>query len=1252
MISLLLCCVILSTAIISFVFVRQMTYILQSSATENMVRLCKDNAHVLNTALDGMESSVDMLAHYMTENIPSAEILHDKDSAEYAEYFTKINQVAVNHAHVLEGVVAVYAVFDPAEYDGAGFFYRADEQGALQKLPFSAQNVTQTSNWSQSTAAGVPVWIDHSQATNGTDTARTFSYVVPLYQGETLLGIVGMDFSYTMLQQAIAGIKLLNTGFACVLGHSGSIIAHPTLTENTIVEDRREESGFANVRTQLAKTKRAAFESGSYDIDKAVLGELFPYEMQGEEHQLVMCALQNNMVLCLTAPSSEIFAEQTAVISEAFLALILIVITAILAAVLFSSHLTAPIIALKKAASRFTDGDLNTPVTSSAQDEIGELASSFEKARAQMKNYLDDLYREAHIDSLTGTHNKSAFIDAENAINEKIQAGTAAFSIALFDVNYLKITNDIFGHIVGDELLQTVANCMKNTFGPQNVYRIGGDEFVALLCTDDVQKHVENANACFAQIEGSSLITYPDVPVSSAMGIATFSPESDTSLADVLTRADRMMYKNKTEIKKNTPFWQKDLNAMRQSQIQRYLEFLKTLSESMGSYPFLYDITTNTNWFFNDINKDYPICRDGCPTNTVEEMMAVVHPADREALAADLQKIADGTSLEHNMNYRWINRNGVPVWINCHGKVINDTQGKPFLMIGRVSDTLLRPWYNPRTGLFNKEKFALDFQNGDLVAFRRFVLINVDNLSHINLKHGHAYGDKALSMLANTLVKRFPNNTIYHMEKDYFVLLLNTTKEAKIRQLVEQIQLDVEEMMSVSVAIVPNEKQYHMDASSIYEHARLLLKANKTESGGSVSFFTKEDFANTIFDIELAEELERSVYEEGYNGFHLCYQPQVDAKTHHVVCAEALLRYTSPVKGVVPPVSFIPILERTRLICEVGTWVLKKAIAQCALWREKQPNMTISVNLSPVQLQDEYLADTVITLLDNHGVPASALTLELTESIELEDSPFEKIFAQLRRAGVHISIDDFGTGYANIAYLKKIQADEVKIDRLFVKDLKQGSFNQNLIANLATFAKDNELLLCIEGVETPAELAVLELSEPDLLQGYLFDKPLAAEEFEKRYIPQQESVTWGFEEELKKQREHVQFTYFDVKNILSKVEIGLWTLRYRKTQFSGELYCDDITRNLLSLGADLSPAQCFDYVMSRVHETDMAHVLEMLQMIGDAERVEQFEFLWKHPTNGNIQLRVTGKFTEETSNGMFVFEGLARQLQIRDNADT
>lgn len=186
----------------------------------------------------------------------------------------------------------------------------------------------------------------------------------------------------------------------------------------------------------------------------------------------------------------------------------------------------------------------------------------------------------------------------------------------------------------------------------------------------------------------------------------------------------------------------------------------------------------------------------------------------------------------------------------------------------------------------------------------------------------------------------------------------------------------------------------------------------------------------------------------------------------------------------------IPVLEQSGLICPVGLWVLREALRLCRRWRETFPEFHISVNMSYRQLEQASIAEDVLDLVNSSGVPGSALTIEITESMELVDYPqLNQLFCRWRRYGIQISVDDFGTGYSSLGRLKDMEIDEIKIDRCFVTNVQNSAYNYRLLNNTLDLADTSSVRTCCEGVDTVEELHVLRELRCSLVQGYLFAKP-------------------------------------------------------------------------------------------------------------------------------------------------------------------
>ncbi len=199
----------------------------------------------------------------------------------------------------------------------------------------------------------------------------------------------------------------------------------------------------------------------------------------------------------------------------------------------------------------------------------------------------------------------------------------------------------------------------------------------------------------------------------------------------------------------------------------------------------------------------------------------------------------------------------------------------------------------------------------------------------------------------------------------------------------------------------------------------------------------------------------------------------------------------------VSPAACIPVLEQSSLIVPVGLWVIRTALQQCRAWRKVIPDFRVSVNMSYVQLRHPEIQADVLRMVKESGVPGSALTIEVTEGMELRNYPhLNTVFSAWKREGIEISVDDFGTGYSSLSWLKELAIDEIKIDRCFVRDIQHSAYNFRLLSNIIELADSAQVRVCCEGVESAEELAELERLHPDLYQGFFFARPVLPGQFD------------------------------------------------------------------------------------------------------------------------------------------------------------
>lgn len=672
------------------------------------------------------------------------------------------------------------------------------------------------------------------------------------------------------------------------------------------------------------------------------------------------------------------------------------------------------------------------------------------------------------------------------------------------------------------------------------------------------------------------------------------------------------------------------------------LKLIETVNRATDDYLFIWDIGADKRWFFGDIDKHYDIRKNGSETNSTPEMMKIIDPADRNAVLKSLKQIAKGEKDTHNMDYRWINRNGGKIWINCHGTVIRDDAGNPHLMIGRVSEEMLRHLYNPLTGLWNKNKLHQDLKNILETNSGFLMFLDIDGLATINLTHGRSYGDQLLKEIAQ-LCENLPESTAaYHVDHNYFALVLRAQNESEVYTVYERIKETMADKCTFTASAVPINKRLFMDETQLLDAVNMTLKKAKELSGNRIEFFSEEDLLYKISSLALLEDLKQSV-ENGYAGFEVYYQPQIQLGNYDIYGVEALLRYHSPSRGKdVFPNEFIPVLEQSKLIKEVGLWVLEQALAQCKIWRKTLPHLHVSVNFSALQFDDPNLVEKVLARLKSAGLSGEALTIEITESIELHTSPqLIDTLKYFKRHHINFSIDDFGTGYSNLSYLKQMNVDEIKIDRVFVSGIEKGSYNHNLISNVIEFAKNNAIRICCEGVENTNELLILEPLQPNLVQGYLFDKPNSAQMIEKIYIDPS-AKEYGERLQLIRKihdiRESAGVIHFDPKAVMRASGIGLWIMRFHKSKQHFELYLDDVGEHLLSLPPNLSSRDCYLYWHSNLHPESIAHVEALLLQMMQCDKTLQIEFLWRHPKLGDIKTIFSGK-RSNASESIIAMEG-------------
>ena len=372
------------------------------------------------------------------------------------------------------------------------------------------------------------------------------------------------------------------------------------------------------------------------------------------------------------------------------------------------------------------------------------------------------------------------------------------------------------------------------------------------------------------------------------------------------------------------------------------------------------------------------------------------------------------------------------------------------------------------------------------------MLFDLDNFKDVNDTQGHDAGDKLLQDLASRLsFFRKTSETLYRLGGDEFALVSHDLTEemalerAKvIREKISQPYQIYDSLIQIGacIGIVISDGESRTDY--LYKCADLALYEAKKEGSGYVQIFRpgmlQRQQENKSFEDDLMQALERGE-------FRVYYQPIADAMNGEIYGYEALVRWFHPLRGSVPPTEFIPVAEKIGLINALGEWVLKTACEAAASWSSP---LKVSVNVSPVQLMNSSLTDTVVTILRTTGLDPYRLDLEITESdVFNENTRSLEILSQLRELGVQISIDDFGTGYSSLSRLSYFPFDKIKIDRSFVINIPDQKDDLDIVRLIISMGKSLHMRIVAEGVETEEQLQSLRKLGCDLVQGYLIGKP-------------------------------------------------------------------------------------------------------------------------------------------------------------------
>ncbi|UQQ28975.1 bifunctional diguanylate cyclase/phosphodiesterase [Enterobacter bugandensis] len=415
--------------------------------------------------------------------------------------------------------------------------------------------------------------------------------------------------------------------------------------------------------------------------------------------------------------------------------------------------------------------------------------------------------------------------------------------------------------------------------------------------------------------------------------------------------------------------------------------------------------------------------------------------------------------------------------------------------------------FDALTGLANRQQMDIRMQDclhSALLSNKQFgvVFLNVDRFRRVNDTWGHSVGDELLITIAQRITSLLTREmTLARLGGDAFILLVPECDEEKLTTLLTTLLADMRRPLSLcghtlSTTLSAGVSLYPQDGETLHElkfKADAALHHVKQDGRNGWAFYRPEMSTAVPAQPGFLQELYQALESDR---FELWYQPTWHAKEKTIHGFEALLRWRHPEQGVLLPGLFLPTLEQTDLIIPVGNWAIEAACRQLHFWTEQGfSQWTLSLNLSPIQFEQPDIFHIVSSMLDKYNLSPSRLILEVTESTALKnlDRSIELLNA-FNHAGITVSIDDFGTGYSNLLMLSVLPAKELKIDKSFVSSMLGNEKSRKLVETIINIARTMEMTVVAEGIETDEQQAILTSLGCDYLQGYLFSRPLPAEQ--------------------------------------------------------------------------------------------------------------------------------------------------------------
>lgn len=720
------------------------------------------------------------------------------------------------------------------------------------------------------------------------------------------------------------------------------------------------------------------------------------------------------------------------------------------------------------------------------------------------RDLLNHLHLLSYHDALTGAYNR-------NALYEHSQGFMKAGSIGLVycDITGLKHVNDSLGHAEGDKLIQHSYQVIRNGLNTDCIYRVGGDEFLAVfldICETEFMRAVKKLRQDIQKDKNHIASGY------------IWSDKVGEDLDVLISLADQTMYEDKKAYRHRM-----GESEIRDKKQREHLDgkdkmdsiFYRFLDTTYHDMEFLFRAMAQDNtqgyFYFGDMKKNVFFISDnmkdefGFESNVVPALLhewekRIPSSKAREIYWTTLNTMFKEKRSIHDLRYQVRKADGRNIWIRCYGVLKWDEEKRePLFFAGRISHQDDEFVVDSATNFLRESAMFRCLEEVRQKGGKGLVIgFSLHNISEINRTRGRAYSDRLLKTIADELTEKLSDKiSFYRLEGMRCVAIVDSAYSQDQEELVAKIRdiicygysiMGVTVKNPCSFALVDCQK-IHCLPSDFLEELVALLRIAKHDSSQQYLEYSDESIQKARYFADQALALNRDVLNDMEN-FRIVIQPVVSAKDGSIIGGEVLLRWKFKGKDV-SPAFFVPVLEKDNMIQPVGRWVFEQTVCTCMRLISYHENFYLSFNVSLLQLTDETFPDFMEKTLQKYRLDGSHLVAEMTEScMDAQPEKLLRFVETCKRMGIRIALDDFGSGYSSLRMLLQYPTNIIKLDKTLLGEMMDSLDKKDFISSIVYACHRFGKQVCMEGVETEEQCRMIYESGCDMIQGFFCYKPM------------------------------------------------------------------------------------------------------------------------------------------------------------------